>query len=174
MYINPYGADPVVLAADLANDPPSDLAELCERCADAGLTMDMPVVPTDLATTTALLQSWLQVVDATEPRRRAELLNRLLAKHSGYPRLTDHDGDGWHLHYRQDGLSLGGVLVTLICVGTAVHLTERGMNRLGRCSAEDCERVFADVSRNGRQQYCSPRCGSRAAVRRHRTRVGAA
>ena len=32
------------------------------------------------------------------------------------------------------------------------------------------ERVFADVSRNGRQRYCSARCGNNDAVRRHRRR----
>nr|WP_255375661.1 CGNR zinc finger domain-containing protein [Saccharomonospora sp. CUA-673] len=47
------------------------------------------------------------------------------------------------------------------------------MDRLGRCDADDCARVYADVSRNGRQRFCSARCGNRATVRRHRARRAA-
>ncbi|WP_369124748.1 CGNR zinc finger domain-containing protein [Glaciimonas sp. Cout2] len=44
------------------------------------------------------------------------------------------------------------------------------MGRLGRCAANPCTHVIVDVSRNGTQRYCSPRCASRDAVRRHRAR----
>jgi predicted RNA-binding Zn ribbon-like protein len=47
------------------------------------------------------------------------------------------------------------------------------MDRLGRCAAADCGAPFADVSRTGRQRYCSPACGNRDAVRRHRSRIAA-
>jgi predicted RNA-binding Zn ribbon-like protein len=62
------------------------------------------------------------------------------------------------------------VLRALLATGTATHLATRGMDRLGRCAAEGCTRVYADVSRNGRQRYCSARCGNTDAVRRHRGR----
>ncbi|WP_311256759.1 CGNR zinc finger domain-containing protein [Microbacterium sp. ARD32] len=45
------------------------------------------------------------------------------------------------------------------------------MHRLGRCAASPCENVYADVTRNGRQRYCSVRCANRDAVRRHRARA---
>ncbi|MGJ0184305.1 CGNR zinc finger domain-containing protein [Corynebacterium glyciniphilum] len=44
------------------------------------------------------------------------------------------------------------------------------MHRLGRCARENCDRVWADVTRPGTQQYCSSRCANTAAVRRHRSR----
>jgi len=44
------------------------------------------------------------------------------------------------------------------------------MDRLGRCAREGCEMIYVDVSRGGRQRYCSPRCANRDAVRRHRVR----
>ncbi|WP_284690596.1 CGNR zinc finger domain-containing protein [Microbacterium tenebrionis] len=41
---------------------------------------------------------------------------------------------------------------------------------MGRCQAPPCTNVVADVTRNGRQRFCSVRCANRAAVRRHRAR----
>ena len=72
-----------------------------------------------------------------------------------------------------DGQPLAGVLLAVFSVGTALHLTTRGMTRLKRCEAGDapgdpCRNVVVDVTRNGRQRFCSVRCGNRAAVRRHR------
>ncbi|KNX37536.1 CGNR zinc finger domain-containing protein [Luteipulveratus halotolerans] len=170
MHINPYGEEPVVLAADLVNDPPETLDALRDRCADAGVVIDMPVRRADLAATRALLDAWLTVVDADDDQGRADRLNALLAEHAEHPRMTNHSGEAWHIHYRELDRSLSGVLAALVTVGTAMHLTGRGMSRLGRCAAADCERVYADVSRGGRQRYCSTRCASREAVRRHRAR----
>lgn len=169
MHINPYGRDPVLLAADLANDPPESVDELARRCLDAGVAHDWEAAAGDLAAVRGLLARWTAVVDAAPGPERARLLNALLAEGTGAPRLTDHDGH-WHLHYRDEGLGLPGVLHALVATGTAMHLAGRGMDRLGRCATDGCRRVFADVSRNGRQRYCSARCGNTDAVRRHRGR----
>jgi predicted RNA-binding Zn ribbon-like protein len=98
-----------------------------------------------------------------------------MAAATTYPRLTDHDDEGWHLHYRDRDATLPRVLLAVISVGTALHLSTRGMHRLHRCAAADdgpapCHNVVVDVTRNGRQRYCSVRCANRAAVRRHRAR----
>lgn len=170
MYLNPYGRDAVLLAVDLVNDPPATPAELESRCVRAGLVVDRPAVPRDLEQAHAFLARWVRVVDAAGPAERAGLLNTLLAASAAHPRLTDHGGTGWHVHYRDDDMALVGVLRSLISVGTALHLSGRGMHRLGRCAADGCPRVFADVSRTGRQRYCSPPCANRDAVRRHRRR----
>lgn len=170
MHLNPYGEDAVLLAVDLAVRPPCSPDELAERCRAFGLVVDVPATAVDLATTAELLRRWLAVVDAPPGRERAVMLNALLEESAAHPRLTDHDGH-WHLHHRPDPLPLGGVLRALLPTGTAMHLVGRGMDRLGRCSAQDCQRVWADVSRSGRQRYCSPACANRAAVRRHRARA---
>jgi len=101
----------------------------------------------------------------------AVLLNAQMAAVAAYPRLTDHDGEGWHLHYRDDNQVLSSVLRAVISVGTSLHLVTRGMHRLGRCASEPCAHVVVDVTRNGRRRYCSVRCANRAAVRRHRERA---
>lgn len=172
MRLNPYGEDVLRLAISLTNDPPSTVRELVDRCQGAGLVLDGPYDKDDLQRTRAFLADWLAVVDTPAPEARASLLNDLLRDASAYPRLTNHaPGDGWHLHYREPGLPLASVLRTLICVATALHLSGRGMHRLGRCSAQGCNTAYADFSRTGGQRFCSPACGNREGVRRHRERT---
>ncbi|MGW2112348.1 CGNR zinc finger domain-containing protein [Streptomyces sp. NPDC001948] len=170
MHLNPYGADVVKLAADLANRRPASADELAARCRAAGLVVELPVTAQDLDRTQEVLDAWEKVVDAEEEYERAELLNRMLAAAAAHPRLTDHAEDGWHLHYRDDRQPLGPLLFSLISVGTALHLAGRGMRRLRRCAVTECAVIFADTSRTGRQRYCSRQCANRDAVRRHRAR----
>ncbi|GAX54778.1 CGNR zinc finger domain-containing protein [Streptomyces olivochromogenes] len=170
MHLNPYGEDAVNLAADLANRRPAGTEELAERCRAAGLVLEHPATAQDLDRTQDALEAWEKVVDATDEHERAELLNRMLAAAAAHPRMTNHAGSGWHLHFRDDRQTLGSVLFSLIAVGTALHLTGRGMHRLRRCAVSECTTIFADTSRTGRQRYCSPRCANRDAVRRHRAR----
>ncbi|MEU2736677.1 CGNR zinc finger domain-containing protein [Streptomyces sp. NPDC007095] len=170
MHLNPYGEDAVNLAADLANRRPAGAEELADRCRAAGLVLENPVTPQDLDRTQDALAAWEKVVDATDEHERAELLNRMLAAAAAHPRMTNHAGSGWHLHFRDDRQTLGSVLFSLIAVGTALHLTGRGMHRLRRCAVSECTTIFADTSRTGRQRYCTPRCANRDAVRRHRAR----
>lgn len=170
MHLNPYGQGPLSLAVDLVNRPLTGVADLERRCAEVGFLLERAVGEEDVAAVRAFLDRWTRVVDSPDRPSRAALLNPLLIEFSAAPRLTDHAGTGWHLHYRPDALPAHRQVAALISVGTALHLTGRGMDRLGRCAARGCSRVFADFSRNGRQRYCSPACGNRDAVRRHRAR----
>ncbi|MEW2389299.1 CGNR zinc finger domain-containing protein [Streptomyces venezuelae] len=171
MHLNPYGEDAVNLAAELANRRPVDAEELADRCRAAGLTLERPVSRDDLVRALAALDAWEEVVDAVDEHERAALVNAMLAAAASYPRLTDHAGSGWHLHYREERRPLGDLLFSLIAVGTALHLAGRGMHRLRRCAVAECTTLFADTSRTGRQRYCSQRCANRDAVRRHRART---
>lgn len=169
MHLNPYGHDAVVLAADLVNEPPETAGELVARCRTAGLVVDA-TADDDLDRAREVLAHWTRIVDAPEPTERARLTNDLLARYCAHPRMTDHAESGWHLHFRDADLPAGRVLCSLVAMGTALHLAGRGMHRLGRCEVDGCDRVFADVSRTGRQRYCSTACANRDAVRRHRAR----
>lgn len=173
MHLNPYGEYAVLLAASLANDWPPARDGIVDRAREYGMTMTFGQSPEDHSQVGAVVDRWLEIVDAADPDERAGHLNALMKEAAAYPRLTDHDGEGWHLHYRDNGQSLANVLLAVFSVGTALHLTTRGMTRLGRCEAgltpgDPCRNVVVDVTRNGRQRYCSVRCGNRAAVRRHR------
>ncbi|MHA7306005.1 CGNR zinc finger domain-containing protein [Arthrobacter sp. TMN-49] len=177
MHLNPYGEYAVLLAASLANDFPPDRPGLIDRVREFGMTMDFTPAPQDHLLVHRVIENWQEIVDAPSPEARASLLNAQMAAAAAYPRLTDHHGEGWHLHYRDENQTLAHVLRAVISVGTALHLTTRGMTRLGRCAAgaapgDPCSAVVVDVTRNGRQQYCSVRCANRAAVRRHRARTG--
>lgn len=173
MRLNPYGEDAVNLAADLANRRPASADELADRCRAAGLTLERPVTADDLDRAREALDAWDEIVDAATEQARADRLNRMLAEAAAYPRLTRHSGTGWHLHYRDPQRPRGDVLYTLFAVGTALHLTGRGMHRLRRCAVAECTRSFADTSRTGRRRYCSHPCANRDAVRRHRAKAGA-
>ena len=175
MQLNPYGEYAVLLAASLANDWPADRDGIEARTRTFGMTMDFPTTSDDHRHTRRVIDTWLTVVDTPDPPARARILNELMAAAAAYPRLTDHDDEGWHLHYRDEHQTLPEVLRAVISVGTALFLTTRGMQRLRRCAAgetpgDPCSAVVVDVTRNGRQRYCSVRCANRAAVRRHRAR----
>jgi len=171
MHLNPYGEYAVLLAASLANDWPDDRSGIEQRTRDFGMTMAFDSRPDDHERTRKVVDAWLDVVDAHDDAARAAALNAQMAAAAAYPQLTDHDAEGWHLHYRDERLRpLPDVLEAVFSVGTALHLTERGMHRLGRCAASPCENVIVDVTRNGRQRYCCVRCANRDAVRRHRAR----
>ncbi len=171
MHLNPYGEYAVLLAASLANDWPSDREGIERRTVEKGMTMTFPAASDDHARVREVIDDWLAIVDESDPDARAVLLNAQLERSAAYPRLTNHDGEGWHLHYRDDVPSLPFVLRAIISLGTSLHLVTRGMDRLARCEASPCTRVVADVTRNGRQRFCSVRCANRAAVRRHRARL---
>ncbi|MEO9325189.1 CGNR zinc finger domain-containing protein [Nocardioides sp. C4-1] len=161
------------MAVNLATDWPATAAALERRLDDAGLVVMGRVTSHDHESVRAFLDDWVDVVDETDPAARAARVNALLAASSSHPRITDHAGSGWHLHYRADDLTMGQVVAALVSVGTALHLTGRGMHRLGRCAVDGCDRVYADFSRTGRQRYCGRACANRDAVRRHRARATA-
>lgn len=177
MHLNPYGEYAVLLAGSLADDWPDDRGGIIERTREFGMTAAFTRPRrSDHGETRQVIDAWLTVVDESDPRRRAHLLNAHMVEAAAFPRLSDHDDEGWHLHYRDHRAALPQVLKAVISVGTALHLTTRGIHRLARCAARTalgaaCENVVVDVTRNGRQAYCSVQCANRSAVRRHRARL---
>ncbi|MGI5232333.1 CGNR zinc finger domain-containing protein [Actinoallomurus sp. CA-142502] len=158
---------------DLLNRPPTSPDELAARWTAAGMPLDRPAGGRDLDVVLDYLTRWARLVDAATDRHRVALLNDLLSRYAGHPTVTDHDGSGWHIHYRPGGAGLAGILTAATSVAIAQHLTDRGMHRLGRCASPECGNAYIDHSRPGRQRYCSHACANRDAVRRHR-QAGAA
>lgn len=101
---------------------------------------------------------------------RLAVVNALLAETATRPYISTHDGEPPHLHYADEHADVVTRVRAVTAAGVAVALTEAGPERLGRCAAPGCARVFVDVSRNGRRAYCSRRCATRVNVTVHRAR----
>ncbi|WP_246281781.1 CGNR zinc finger domain-containing protein [Fodinicola acaciae] len=155
---------------DLINEPPRDPADLARRWNSRDLGHRVTAEQADPHDVQDILRTWRDIVDADTEADRVRLLNALLAQAAAYPRITNHDGSGWHLHYRDDNASLAATIRAVTAVAAARHLSENGMHRLGRCTLAECRRAFVDLSRGGRQHYCTRVCANRDAVRRHRAR----
>lgn len=162
------------VATALVNEPPGNMTDVEARWLTLEMPIENPSRPGDLERVTEFLEAWTQLLDLPDEEQRVAQLNTMLVRFSGPPSVTDHDGSGWHLHYRPADASLGHTIAASISVATAEHLARNGVHRLGRCALPECRRAFADFSRPGSQRYCSHPCANRDAVRRHRRATGPA
>lgn len=90
-------------------------------------------------------------------------LNTLLIHHPVHPQLARHDGQGWHLHFNESG-SIPDRYAARTAMGLAAKIASQGVDRLGLCRGEGCERVFFDTTANRSRRYCSDRCAGRPSV----------
>ncbi|SEE62393.1 CGNR zinc finger domain-containing protein [Jiangella alba] len=167
MHFNHYSDEGAQLAAAVVNarlDSPADIVALA---AEHYLLLERSPTAEDVAGLRRWRTELARVVDAPTSGERIEALNRLLARGTAHPRISLHNGPP-HVHFRPDDVPPERQFAAITAFGLAWFLTQRGLHRLGRCAAPDCDVAFADVTRNGRQRYCSPRCANRQAVRRHR------
>jgi predicted RNA-binding Zn ribbon-like protein len=125
----------------------------------------------DLVGVRALREVIGAVFDATDDRSAAAAVNTLVSQAAVTPRLTDHDGFDWHVHYFTPGASLAEHL-TIDCGMALAHVVASGeRERLRRCEAPDCDQVLVDLSRNRSKRYCDARtCGNRLHVAAYRER----
>jgi predicted RNA-binding Zn ribbon-like protein len=91
----------------------------------------------------------------------AQLVNDMLAQSGARPRLEQHDGQPWHLHFHGAEDSLVTGWAAGCATGLAVVLGGESRGRLGVCSAPSCDRVFVDTSRNATRRFCSTACQNR-------------
>jgi hypothetical protein len=115
------------------------------------------------------------VFDAEDEAAFSAAVNSLVSPSIVTPRLTDHDGYGWHVHYFPPGSSLTEHL-RIECGMALMHVVaSRELARLRRCAAPGCDQVLVDLSRNRSKRYCDARtCGNRLHVAAYRERRRAA
>jgi hypothetical protein len=111
-----------------------------------------------------------QVFAAPSTSAAAAVLNALLAPAPVSPHISEHDGEDAHLHFAAPTASLVERLRCDTAMALAVVLCDYGRERLGRCAADGCERVFVDTSRNASRRYCSDAHANRANVAAFRAR----
>ncbi|MGW1890787.1 CGNR zinc finger domain-containing protein [Streptomyces sp. NPDC002004] len=134
----------------------SDVGDLAER---------------DLAAVRRIRGRFAEVFAAPDAHAAAQLINELVAAAGTTPRLTDHDGYDWHVHYFAPGASIADHLAADCGMALAFFVVAGEQERLRRCEAPDCRRAFVDLSRNRSRRYCDSRtCGNRLHVAAYRAR----
>lgn len=125
----------------------------------------------DLAAVRAVRDCFAEVFASTVTTDASAVINTLVARAGTTPRLTDHDGYDWHVHYFAPGASLAHHLAADGGMALAFLVVAGERERLRRCAAPDCHRAFVDLSRNRSRRYCDSRtCGNRLHVAAYRAR----
>jgi predicted RNA-binding Zn ribbon-like protein len=161
-------------AADLVNvlvpgpAKPATVAAVLRRHGEPGPVELSGEDVADLRRAAVLLR---EIFGAGEVNEAVERLNSALAAHARPPRLATHGGAfGWHLHVDSgDDAPWGEWLLTSSCLALAVLLAERQASPGGFCASPSCGRPFVNTGRGAVRRYCSPACGTRERVARHRT-----
>jgi len=149
------------------------LVDLVERNEVSGLGA---LSERDLAQVRELRARLLAVFEAVDrPDEAAALVNAVVAGARAMPRLSDHDGRHWHVHYFAPDAALAEHLAADGGMALARVIADGELDRLRRCEAEDCNHLLVDLSRNRSKRYCdSRRCGNRVHVAAYRERRRAA
>ncbi len=163
--INTYGTEPVA-AAGHDHQPAGGLAEFLRR---HGID-DRGTDASDVSSATELADRLHGVFTTTDPAVAADIVNSVLADARVLPRVSDHDGSGWHLHYHAADARAIDRLAAVAAMGLATALCTGGLQRLGRCDGNACRDVYVDSSRNNRRRFCSDSCGTSVHVAAHRAR----
>ena len=168
---------------DLVNTAPSrtgaeglgDLGALSTFVTRHGVSEVGELAERDLREVRGVRTAIAAVFDAGDDRAASTAVNALVSRATVTPRLTDHDGYGWHVHYFAPGASLAEHL-TVDCGMALAHVVASGeRERLRRCEAPDCDQALVDLSRNRSKRYCDARtCGNRLHVAAYRERRRAA
>ncbi|MFB4320437.1 CGNR zinc finger domain-containing protein [Actinomadura sp. 21ATH] len=99
------------------------------------------------------------------------LVNEIIGAVRATPRLTDHDGYDWHVHFHAPGAPMSEHLAADCGMALAYVVAAGELDRLRTCEAPDCSRVLVDLSRNRCRRYCDSRtCGNRMHVAAYRAR----
>lgn len=98
-------------------------------------------------------------------------INQELAASNVAPSLVAHDGTPLHIHWTTPQATFSHQVTVDVLMALGQALCQHGIARFGRCSAEWCDRLFYDTTRNRSRRFCSdPRCASRTHTARHRAR----
>jgi predicted RNA-binding Zn ribbon-like protein len=100
-------------------------------------------------------------------------VNALLAEGHALPRLVEHDDQGWHIHATDDDAPLADRAAVEFAMAMVDVIRAGERERLQVCTADDCDDVYVDLSRNRSRKFCDGTCGTRANVAAYRARRAA-
>jgi predicted RNA-binding Zn ribbon-like protein len=99
------------------------------------------------------------------------LVNGMLRDGGALPRLVKHDGYDWHIHATSDDAPLATRILVEAAMAFVDVIRADEYDRVRVCSADDCESVYIDYSKNGSKRYCDTgNCGNRMNVNAYRQR----
>jgi predicted RNA-binding Zn ribbon-like protein len=168
-----YGSSAVELAIDLANaelDAPDAVVAFLtahDEWFSPDTSLQLSARETAQVVSTARLVRDVALAESQDDVLAR--LNELLALARPRPYATDHDGE-LHLHYARPDAPAVEQLTTTVAMGLSQVVVQHGWQRLGVCSAEGCDDVYVDTSRNASRRYCSNTCASRSTVAAYRAR----
>ncbi len=150
---------------------------------------------TDVASLDAFVQQWgwtgarrgdaaeLDAVRRLRPRLRrlweldedgvVELVNQMLREAGALPQLVTHDDWGYHLHATPSQAPLADRMAVEAAMAVVDVVRLQQLDRLSTCSADDCDDVLVDLTKNRSRRYCSTSCANRINVAAFRARRAA-
>ena len=149
----------------------------------------------DVASLDAFVQRWgwtgsrqwdaaeLAAVRRLRPRLRrlweldedgvVQLVNEMLQEAGALPQLVAHDDWGYHLHATPAQAPLADRMAVEAAMAVVDVVRLQALDRLSTCSADDCDDVLVDLTKNRSRRYCSTSCANRVNVAAFRARRGA-
>jgi predicted RNA-binding Zn ribbon-like protein len=100
----------------------------------------------------------------------AERINEMIHRYDGRPTLLRHGDGPWHLHFHGPRAPYADAVGGGQATAPAFVFGSEQANRLGVCSAPECDRVYLDDSRNATRRFCSTPCQNRVKVAAFRAR----
>ena len=99
------------------------------------------------------------------------LVNEMLRDSGALPQLVIHDSYDWHIHATSDDAPLATRILAEGAMAFVDVIRSDEYDRVRVCSADDCDAVYIDYSRNGSKRYCDTgNCGNRMNVNAYRAR----
>jgi hypothetical protein len=101
--------------------------------------------------------------------RGAGLVNQLLAEEPAAPHLAKESGR-WVLHHHPAEAPPVPMWTSIAADAQARLIGADRGTRVGCCAADDCGRIYVDVSKNGSRRFCSLTCQNRVKAAAYRAR----
>lgn len=98
------------------------------------------------------------------------LVNGMLQEANALPQLVKHDQWDYHLHATAPDARLDVRMMVEAAMALVDVIRMKELDRLGVCSAEDCDRLLVDLSKNRSRRFCDAACGNRMNVAAYRAR----
>ncbi|WP_329561646.1 CGNR zinc finger domain-containing protein [Kitasatospora sp. NBC_01266] len=153
----------------LAGEPPT-AGTVAKVLREHGEADPIDLTEHDLAQLRAAALLLREVFAAEGVDGAADLLNRLLAEHTGRLRLSSHQGRSpWHPHLdTDDDAPWAAWFLASSCLALTVLVWDRQRPPGGLCASPSCHQVHLALGSGPTRRYCSRRCATRERVAAHR------